>query len=140
MRQIPADQPHRPYDQHGLEQSAVPTCAEINASIDVLTGAAYGGCLLKQHGHKTTSVAPPRSSITASSDDTDQFVTDVHSICAQVPVQRSGVIRTNASTSDYAQKISTDDVGMQIPAHQALHHLTRHTSLVTNVDYNNVQR
>ncbi len=29
---------------------------------------------------------------------------------------------------------------MQIPAHQPLHHLDRHTSLVTNVDWNKVQK
>ena len=29
---------------------------------------------------------------------------------------------------------------MQIPAHQALHHLTRHTSLVTDVDWNKLQK
>jgi hypothetical protein len=47
---------------------------KINASIDVLTLAAYGGCCLRQYGRKTTSTddgyaAHPRSSITASSDD-----------------------------------------------------------------------
>ena len=29
---------------------------------------------------------------------------------------------------------------MQIPAHQALHHLSRHTSLVTDVDWSKVQK
>ena len=61
---------------------------------------------------RTTSVddeyvAHPRSSIAASSDDAD-LVADVHrnhNICAQVPVQRSDVHNTNASTSEYAQNI-----------------------------------
>ncbi len=57
-----------------------------------------------------------------------------HNICAQLPVQRSDVHNPDASTSEYAQKTSIDDFGMQIPAHHALHHLTRHTSLVTDVD------
>ena len=39
-------------------------------------------------------------------------VTDVHwnlSICAQVPVQRSDVHNTNASTSEYAHQTSSVD-------------------------------
>ena len=94
---------------------------KVNASVDLLTLAANGGCWLRQQGHKTTSInnewdAPPRSSITASSDNI-ALVTDVHwnhNICAQVPVKRSDVHHTNASTSEYARKRSTDDVGMQI--------------------------
>ena len=76
--------------------------------------AAYGDCWLRQHARRTWWVddeyaARPRSSIVASSDDTDH-VTDVHwnpSICAQVPVQRSDVHNSNASTCDYAQKTSS---------------------------------
>ncbi len=70
----------------------------------------------RQYGQKTSSVddeyaAHTRSSITAESADTD-LVTDVHwnlSICAQVPVQRSDVQNTNASTSEYADETSSVD-------------------------------
>ena len=51
-------------------------------------------------------------------------------------LQRLYAHETNASTSVYAQNmISWWWNLMQIPAHQALHHLARHTRLVTNVDW-----
>ena len=83
-----SDSTHKPCDRCELEQSAENRCAKHRCKLMLVTLAAYGG---RQHGQKTSLVddeytAHPRSSITASSGDTD-LVTDVHwnhsSICAQ---------------------------------------------------------
>ncbi|DBB13983.1 TPA: hypothetical protein ACH3X3_000958 [Trebouxia sp. C0006] len=48
-------------------------------------------------------------------------------------------ISPTTASSDSTHK-PCDQCGLKIPAHQALLHLTRHTSLVTDVDWNKVQR